>query len=137
LIPYAGSYPQTSISNAVWASTAGGQTTYTVGTDLTADISAGDDIQVANVVNTGGASTGAFNGSWTVVSISSTTIVVSAPSSVSLGTYASGGIVLAGGGALNVRVLEVSPTGNMTVQYNATTGQATWNRNGAVAVILI
>ena len=27
--------------------------------------------------------------------------------------------------------------GNMTVEYNSTTGQSSWNRDGAVAVILI
>lgn len=137
LIPFSASYPQTTITNAVWSSTSGGQIDFTVSSDLTADINAGDDINVAQVVNTGGSSTSAFNGAWTVVSITSTHIIVSAPSSISLGTYASGGVVLAGGGALNVRVLEVKPDGNMTVNYNSTTGQATWNRSGSVAIILI
>lgn len=137
LIPFAGAYTETAITNAVWANTDGGQTTYTVGADLTADLSAGDYINVAGVVNTGGSSTTAFNGSWQVVSVTSTTVVVSAPASASLGTYASGGNILAGGGALNVRILKVQPEGCMTVEYNAETGFATWNRDGSAAVILI
>jgi len=133
LIPYSGAYPQTTITNAVWASTSGGQTTYTVGTDLTSYINAGDDIEVSGVVNTGGSSTSAFNGMWTVVSITATTIVVSAPASASIGTYASGGVVLAGGGALPVTVLDVQASGCMTV--SSTGGIYTYNYNGACAVI--
>lgn len=137
LIPYSGAYPQTAISGAVWAATLGGQTTYTVGTDLTTFINAGDVIEVSGVVNTGGASTGAFNGQWVVVSLDATHIVVAAPASVSLGTYASGGNVLAGGGALPVRLLDVQIGNSMVVSYDATTGFATWNRAGNCAIILI
>lgn len=133
LIPYSGSYAQTTITGAAWASTGGGQVTFTVSTDQTANINAGDDIEVSGVVNTGGASTGAFNGMWTVLSITSTTIVVSAPASGSIGTYASGGVVLAGGGALPVTVLDIQPSGCMTVQ--STGGLYTYNYNGACALI--
>lgn len=137
LIPYSATYPQTTITGAVWASTAGGQTTLTVGTDLTAYINAGDIIEVSGVVNTGGASTSAFNGQWVVVSITSTTIVVTQAASVSPGTYASGGIVAAGGGALPVQVLDVQIGNSMTVVYDPVTGLATWNRAGNCAVILL
>lgn len=133
LIPYSPAYAQGTITGAVWASTAGGQIDFTVGTDYTAAINAGDDINVANVVNTGGASTGAFNGPWTVVSVTSTHIVVSAPASATLGTYASGGNVLAGGGALPVTLLDVQPAGNMTVVN--TNGVITYNYNGPCAKI--
>ncbi len=133
LIPYSGSYAQTTITNAVWASTGGGRVTFTVGSDLTASIGAGDDIEVSGVVNTGGASTSAFNGMWTVVSITSGTIVVASPASGSIGTYASGGIVVAGGGALPVTILEVSASGNMVPQ--SANGLYTYNYNGAAARI--
>jgi hypothetical protein len=133
LIPYSATHGAGTITGAVWSNTAGGQIDFTVSTDLTADINAGDDIEVANVVNTGGSSTGAFNGQWTVVSISATHIVVSAPASASLGTYASGGNVLAGGGALPVTVLDVQPTGCITV--DDTGGLYTYNYSGACAKI--
>lgn len=133
LVPYSAAYTQTAISNAVWASTGGGQITFTVGADLTAAINAGDDIEVAGVVNTGGASTGAFNGMWTVLSITSSTIVVVALASATLGTYASGGNVLAGGGALPVTILDVQPTGCMVVVSSG--GLYTYNYNGACARI--
>lgn len=133
LVPYSVAYAGSVITGAVWASTAGGEIDFTVSTDLTADINAGDDIEVANVVNTGGASTTAFNGRWTVVSISATHIVVAAPAAASIGTYASGGNVLAGGGPLPVTVLDVQPTGCITVEDVA--GNFIYNYNGACAKI--
>ena len=137
LIPFSGAYPQTTITGAVWANTAGGQTTFTVGTDLTSFINTGDDINVSGVVNTGGTSTSAFNGPFTVVSVTSTTIVVTQVASASPGTYASGGVVLAGGGIVPVRLLDVQVGNSMTVVYNTSTGFATYNRQGTVAIILV
>ena len=136
LIPYSAAYPATTITGATWASTAGGQTTFTVGTDLTSYINAGDDINVSGFVSTGGTGVG-YNGAFTVVSITSTTIVVTQASASSPGTYASGGTIQAGGGVLPVRLLKVVPNNSMVVNYNPVTGFATWNRNGAAALILI
>ena len=134
LVPYSPGWTQTNITNAVWSNTNGGQIDFTVAADLTADISPGDFIDVAAVVNTGGSSTGAFNGNWPVLSINATDIVVSAPSSVSLGTYASGGHVNArASNLLPVTVLDVQPTGCMTVQTVG--GNYTYNYNGACAKI--
>lgn len=135
LIPYTVAHAGATITGAVWASTGGGRTTYTVGTDLTGSVAAGDAIAVTGVVNTGGASTGAFNGTWDVVSITTTTIVVAAPASASIGTYSSGGAVVAGGGALPVTVLDMLPTGNMVPMYNSLTGALSWNYSGAAALI--
>ncbi len=50
----------------------------------------------------------------------------------------SGTIVLnEGTGALPVDVLLIQPTGCMTVAYNAVTGTASWNQNGACALVKI
>lgn len=136
LIPYSAAYSNTTITGAVWANTSGGKTTFTVGTDLTASINAGDDINVSGVVSTGGSGVG-FNGAFPVVSITSTTIVVTQALASSPGTYSSGGTVLAGGGLLNVEVLDFNIGNSMTVNYDTTTGFATWNRSGSCAVILI
>lgn len=138
LIPYSAAYAQATISGATWASTGGGQTQFTVNVDYSGKLDAGDLIEVTGVVNTGGSSTSAFNGQWSVVSVDDAThITVATPSSVSLGTYASGGLVLAGGGALPVRVLKFEFGNSMTVSYNSTTGFANWNRSGNAALILI
>lgn len=136
LIPYSATYPAGTITGAVWASTAGGQIDYTVSTDLTSYITAGDDINVTGVVSTGNTTDG-YNGNYTVVSISATHIIVTAVRAATPGTYASGGTVVAGGGALACKILRVSSDNNMIVSYDPVTGFATWNRNGAAALIQI
>lgn len=135
LVPYGAAWTAVSITGATWASTAGGETTFTVGTDLTTKLAAGSIIDVSGVVNTGGASTGAYNGNFVVVSVTSTTIVVYQAASGSPGTYASGGTVAAGGGALPVKVLSLSSGNSMTVTYSG--GNATWNRSGNAALVLL
>jgi len=136
IVKYVPTYSNVTITGATWASTAGGQTTFTVGTDLTSVLSAGATIDVTGVVSTGGTGVG-YNGSFVVVSVTSTTIVVTQLSASSPGTYSSGGTVLAGGGALNARILEIITTGAKTVAYNSTTGFATYATNGALALVLI
>lgn len=137
LVKYTPTYAANTITGAVWASTSGGQTTFTVSSDPTAYATAGVTIDVTGVVNTGGTSTSAFNGSFIVVSSTSTTIVVTQAASVSPGTYASGGSVVAGGGALPVKVLDVAAGNSMTVSYNSATGLANWTRSGSCAIIQI
>lgn len=134
LVPYSPGYSQDTITGAVWSSTNGGQTVFTVSSDLTADLFPGDSINTANVVNTGGTSTAAFNGNWPVLAVTATTITVSQPAAVSPGTYASGGYVAAGASnLLPVTVLDIQPTGCMVVQDIA--GVFTYNYNGAAAKI--
>lgn len=53
------------------------------------------------------------------------------------GSYVSGGTIAAGGGALNVKVLDIRADNCKTVIYNSTTGYATWNPNDSAALILI
>ena len=136
LIPFSAAYPQTTITNAVWASTSGGRITYTVSTDLTADIDVGDYINVSGIISTGGTGVG-LNGNFQVVSISSTTIVVTDAQASSPGTYSSGGIVVAGGGAVPCSVLQTQAAGNKTIVYNSTTGTVNYQNSGACAVILL
>ena len=143
LVPYTPAYVANPITGATWANTAGGQVTFTVTNDLSAVLAAGSVIDVTGVVNTGGANTGVFNGNFTVVSVTSTTIVVTYAAASSPGTYASGGSVAAGGGALPVKVIQVRSDNCMTVNYSnpnanpAGTGYATWNYNGICALIQI
>lgn len=134
LVPYAPAYTAVTITGATWAGTAGGQATYTVGTDLTAVLSAGSNIDVTGVVSTGGTGLG-YNGHFVVVSVTSTTVVVSLPAASTPGTYASGGTIAAGGGALPVEVLNFNVGNSMTVIFNPVTGFINWNRSGSTAII--
>ena len=134
LVKYAAAYPSATISGATWASTSGGQATFTVGTDLTSYLGAGNWIGVTDVVSTGGTGLG-YNGSFKIVSIDATTIVVTFAAASSPGTYSSGGSTLAGGGALNVKVLNVQQTNCKAIAYSSSANTANWNNNGALALI--
>lgn len=136
LVPYAVANPGATITGATWASTAGGQATFTVGTDMTSFFGAGDYLPVTGVVSTGGTGAG-YNGSWIIVSIAAGNVVVSMPAASSVGTYSSGGTVPAAGGALSVKVLQVQIGGCKTVSYDLITGFATWSNDGNCAVIQI
>lgn len=48
-----------------------------------------------------------------------------------------GGSLTTGAALSNVSVLDVQPDGCMTVEYDATTGFATWNYDGACAIVQI
>lgn len=134
LVPYAPAYNDVTITGAVWASTAGGRTTYTVGTDLTSVLNAGDVINVTGVVSTG-ATTDGYNGTFVVVSLTSSTIVVTAARAASPGTYASGGTVLAGGGAISVTFLAINAGNSQQVVLEDDVYQ--WNPNGSCALVKI
>lgn len=137
LVPYSPAFTSGTISAATWAATAGGQTTFTVNVDYTTMLNAGDIVNISGVVNTGGSSTAAFNGQFVVVSVDATHIVVTQAAAVSPGTYASGGTVAAGGGALPVKILKTEIGNSMVVAYDPITGFATWNRQGSCALIQI
>lgn len=137
LVPYAPYHAAVTITGATWASTSGGQATYTVGVDLTTYLSAGNIINVTGIVSTG-ATTDGYNGQdLTVVSVDSTHVVVSLPLAASPGTYASGGTIKAFGGAVPVKLLNVNVGNSMTVSYDSTTGFATWNRSGTCVLVQI
>lgn len=135
LVPYAPPYADNTITGAVWASTGGGQTTFTVATDPTSILTNGDVINVSGVVSTGGTGVG-FNGTFVVVGTTSSTIVVSHPATSSPGTYSSGGLVLAGGGAVPVKILGVN-AGNSQQIYEDSNGLFQWNPNGNAALIQV
>lgn len=136
LVPFTPAYAAATITGATWANTAGGETTFTVGTDLTAVLAAGSNIDVTGVVSTGGTGAG-FNGHFIVLSVTSTTIVVVQLSPSSPGTYSSGGAVTAGGGALPCQVLGLEIGNSMVPVYDPVNNFATWNRSGSAAVVLI
>lgn len=130
LIPY---YPTTgnvAISAMSWASTNGG--TVSVTTASAHNLSVGSDFTIS------GAAPTAYNGDWTVATTgSTTTLTFLLPASVSPGAVTTLGQVNAGGGALNVRVLETKVGNCKTITYDAVNNLVHWNANGSCALILI
>ena len=108
------------ITGATWASTGGGQVTFTVGTNLTSILSAGMRVSASRILYTGTLPTASagvaglpgYNWTYQVVSVTATTVVVSFPLSASPGTYSSGGILGWGGSAIVVTSSDGGSSGN-------------------------
>jgi hypothetical protein len=104
-----------------------------VSTDQTAVLNAGDTIDVASVTSS---PVGVFNGTWQLVSITSTTMVVTAPGGATTWSYTSGGHVDAFTNTLFPgKLLDVKIGNCMNVVWNGT--NATWSRSGNCAIVLI
>jgi hypothetical protein len=118
-------YPANVVTAVAWAN---GIATYTTTTAHT--------VPVGELVTISGFTPAGFNGTFeTLAGTAGETIVVAIP--VNPGAATVEGQLNAGGGIIPVRIREILPTGNMTVQFNPATGFATFNRNGAIAVIEI
>lgn len=135
IVPYAPAYADNTITGATWASTSGGRTTFTVSTDPSSTLTAGDIINVEGVVATGGTGVG-FNGAFVVVSTTSSTIVVTQAADSSPGTYSSGGTVIGGGGQFPGRILQVATEGCKTVEYDDTNNLVTWATSGNACAVV-
>lgn len=130
LAPFVAAYPANVITAASWANTSGGQATLTTTTNH--GVAVGDDFTVTGITPA------AYNGTFTAITGTATnSLVYALPLASTPGAGSAFGTLVAGGGALNVKVLEIQTTGCMVVSYNPATGYATWNYNGCVAKILI
>lgn len=98
----------------------------------------GDMINVSGVTGTGAA---LVNGSQIVTAYTDNEHfsfqVTAASGAIATGALAGTLVLNEGTGALNVQIIDVKIGNCMIVNYNATTGFATWNYNGSAAVILI
>jgi hypothetical protein len=131
LVPYLGSL---GISSGTYNSTTG-LVTLTMSAPLT--FGAGDSITVAGLSGTGAFAS--LAGTYTALSVSGSTVTYTAATGLGAATIG-GGTVTVGGAAtqnLDVEVLAVRTTNNETVTYTASTGFATWNYNGAAALIAL
>ena len=131
LVPYLGSQ---TISSGTYVSATG---VITLVMAATQTFDAGDSVTLAALTGTGAYAT--LDGTWTALTVSGTAVTLQGPvgegaATITGGTLTVGGVADA---ALPVKVLDVQTTNCETVVYNATTGFATWNYNGACAVIQI
>lgn len=96
----------------------------------------GDLINISGVTGTGAS---LVNGNQTVSAFTDNqhfSIQITAASGAIATGALTGTIVLNyGTGALPVKILDINAGNSMTVSYNATTGAATWNRQGYAALI--
>jgi hypothetical protein len=132
LVPYVGTL---TISSGTYNNTTG-VVTLTMSAPIA--FGPGDSIIVSALTGTG--SYAGLDGTFTALAgTTGSTVVYNAGAGVGASTITGGSLTLGSGAshALNARVLEVISSNNMTVTYNATTGNASWNRNSCAAIILI
>lgn len=138
LVPFIAAYAANAITAAVFAATGGGQVTFT--TTSPHGVAVGDTFEIDDIPAGAPFLPAGYKGQYNAIAGTTGSTLVGQKvinQSVNPGAYVSGGQLDAGGGAIPVRVLKVQPTGCMVVSYDPVTGFATWNRNGAAAVILI
>ena len=97
----------------------------------------GDSVTLASLTGTGAFAT--LNGTYTALTASGTAVTLQGPVGAGAATITGGNATVGGAAsaALPVQVLAVQATNCEVVQYNSVTGFATWNYNGACAVIQI
>lgn len=131
LIPYTGTL---TISSGTYTS-ATGIIVLTMSAPVTFD--AGDSVVLSSLTGTGAFAS--LDGTWTSTVVSGSTITLQGPIGAGAATITGGSATLGSGSdvAVNVKVLDVQTSNCMTVNYNAATANASWNYNGACAVIQI
>jgi hypothetical protein len=135
---YAAAYATANVSSATYTSSTGiismtfSPAPFGAGVGSTMN---GVYIAISGLAGTG---VSVLNGDWPITSTGTSGTVINVQGPIGLGMLTitgSTGVLAAGGGALPAKLLEIVPTNCMTVSYNSTTGYATWNYNGAVAVV--
>ena len=127
LVPYTGAK---TVSSGTYN---GGTGLVTLTLASAANLSPGDSVIVSGATGTG--SFAAINGTFTAgAGTGGSTVTYTIATGLTL-TITGGSLTT--GAVLPVRVLSVQGSGNMTVDFDPTTGFATWDRNGAIAEILI
>jgi hypothetical protein len=132
LIPYVGTL---TISSGTYNNTTG-VTTLTMSAPIT--FGDGDAIVLSSLTGTGAYA--GLNGTWTAIDpTGGSTVTFVGTAGLGASTITDGSLVLGSGASslLPVKVLDVQEAGNMVVDYDAVTGFATWNFDGAAAVIQI
>ena len=127
LVPYLGTL---TISSGTYVSSTG-VITLTMSASVT--FSAGDSVILSSLTGTGAYAS--LDGTWTVLTASGTAVTVQGPVGAGAATITGGSLTLGSGAssALPVTVLDIQPTGCMTV--STTGGLYTWNFSGSAAII--
>lgn len=98
----------------------------------------GDRINISGVTGTGAS---LVNGNQTVSAFTDnqhfSIQITAASGAIATGTLTGTIVLNYGTGALPVKIVDIDAGNSMTVVYNATTGAATWNRQGYTALIQI
>jgi hypothetical protein len=131
LVPFEGSTTNT-ISSGTYNNTTGALALTLSATPV---VFPGDSFTLSALTGTGAFAS--LNGTYTALSVVGNVVTAQATAGLGAATITGGTLTPPGTVALPVRVLDLQVGNCMTVDYDPTTGFATWNRNGTCAVILI
>jgi hypothetical protein len=131
LVPYIGAL---TVSSGSYNNTTG---IVTLVMSAPVTFSPGDSITVVVTGHTGNGNL--LAGTYTALTASGTSVTYNAGAGIGASAITSGTLTVGGAAssALDVQVLDIVPTNCMTVDYPVVGGNATWNFNGAAAVVLI
>ena len=138
LQPYDASTATYSVTSAT-SSYSNGVYTIAIVTAAASPVAAvGDRINISGVTGTGAS---LVNGNQTVSAFTDnqhfSIQITAASGAIATGTLTGTIVLNYGTGALPVKIVDIDAGNSMTVVYNATTGAATWNRQGYTALIQI
>lgn len=111
-----------------------GVITLTMSAPIT-EFGAGGAAVLSGLTGTGGYAT--LDGTWTIASVSGSTVVLDGPAGAGASTITGGSLDLDSNDPIPVKILQINQGNSMVVSYDAVTGFATWNRSGDTAVIQI
>lgn len=121
-------WAQQNLSALSWSSAGGGTLTGSTGSNH--GVLVGSNFTIQNAVPA------AYNGDYIALPGTTGTALVAALAA-NPGVAVTTGQLQAGGGFLNVKILDIQIANSMTVVYNPATGYATWNYAGSTALILL
>lgn len=126
LVPYNSQTTQLTISALTWLGGVAAATTSASNTLVT-----GDWVTINGAVPSG------YNGDFKITVVDSTHFTYSLP--INPGTSPATGtpVVLAGGGALPVKILKIQVGNSRVAVYNSVTGSVNYNNSGACALVLL
>ena len=139
LIPYQAAYASASVQSATYTSATGVLAVTFASAPAGSSPTVGATFSISGMTTSAG-SAASVNGDFALVSSGSAGAVLNFNVGSGLGTItinSATGTLAAGGGALPCKVLEVLIGNSMTVSYASSTGYATWNYTGNLALILI
>lgn len=116
------------LTGSTWASTAGGQVTFT--TTTAHGVAVGSSFIIT------GSTPAAYNGTYIAITGTTGSTLIAAKTA-NPGAIVTEGSLAAGGGALPVKILKISIGNSMIPVFDPVTGFVTWNRSGSAAAILI
>lgn len=128
IIPFQAAYAANVLTASSWASTGGGQVTFTT--------TSAHGVAVGSYFTITGSVPAAYNGTYLALAGTTGSTLIGALAA-NPGAIVTEGTLSAGGGALPCEILEVDVGNSMVPVYTPATGFVGWNRSGSCAVALL